>query len=174
MATDPSSPHQFAGDGLNETVWETIAVMAGAARGGDATSFFELAKVLKPHGPTAIVYTRLLLGQTVVRRLEVANPTDQQLRSLVQEASLNLRVLGRFTDNEAELTLRDLFADTASPVADAPAGSAFVLYGIALLGALMQDPATDLASVRPYVVRKCSQLAESKPDSLGFLRGSAP
>lgn len=140
--------------------------MAAAARTGDASKYGALAVQLKDDGPTAIIYLTFLLGQVVVQQLGVANPSDQQLHELTQRASLNLQVIGRFNNEDAELVLRDLFATPS--LDNAPKGSMFVLYAGALLGALVSE--RDLLDLRSYLVRKCMQLAEQRPETLGFLR----
>lgn len=157
-------------DGLNERVWQAVTGMAIAAHSGDVTTFVDLGKQLEGQVPTAVGYLDFLLGQTVVKRFNVRKPSAEQLTALVDEASLTLSVMGRFSVEDATLTLREMFS--SDPIPGATKGIFFVMYASILLGALMRDPVSELPVMRPWLRRKCAELVEREPGRFEYLRPS--
>jgi hypothetical protein len=157
-------------DGLNDPVWQVVTGMAVAAHSGDVPTFAALGKQLEGQVPTAVGYLDFLLGQTVVTRLNLGKPSDDQLRALADEASPALSLMGEFTVEQAALALREMFSSV--PIPEAPKGIFFVMYASILLGTLTRDPAAELPPMRPWLLRKCTELTEREPDRFEYLRPS--
>jgi hypothetical protein len=170
--TSESGAAGGAADGLNEDVWQIVTGMAIAASAGDVTTYRALGRRLEGQVPTAVGYLDFLLGQTIVARLQVRKPSDEQLAALVEEASLGLALMGRFTRDDAMLTLREMFGST--PIPEAPKGIFFVMYASVLLGSLTRDPATELPRLRSWLRRKCAELVDREPGRFEYLRPSQP
>jgi hypothetical protein len=107
-----------------------------------------------------------------VTRLGVRKPSEQELSKVVAEASLTMAVMGRFTEDDAALALREMFS--GRPIPEAPKGIFFVMYASVLLGALCGDPTTDLPGLRSWLRRKCTELVQREPGSFEYLRPIEP
>lgn len=155
-------------DGLNEEVWQAIVAMAVAAHAGDSDKWGAAARRTKSDGRTAAVYLRWLLGQTIVKRLATAKPSNDDLHSLAKSIEPQLKEIGRFDPHSAEQLLRELFA--SEPIESAPEGAYFIVYAGAILGLLLNStPENELSAMRSYIVRKCAMWARRDPEKFGFL-----
>jgi hypothetical protein len=115
-----------------------------------------------------VIYLNLLLGQTIVNRLGVPRPDDHHVIDLVRDASLCLASMGKFTEHDATLVIREMF--TSTPIEQAPKGIFFVMYASIMLGVLCHDPANELPTLRPWLIRKCAALLSREPGRFEYLR----
>jgi hypothetical protein len=156
---------------LNDHVWDTVIAMAVAAHALDPASCASRGKQLKGRVATAVGYAQFLLGLVVRQRLEVDKPSDDQLVELASETVGYLSAMGEFAQENVVVILRELFDGL---VEGSPRGIYFVMYATVMLGALCDDPAYDLAALRPAVRAKCLAMTTRYPGQFDCLGLSDP
>lgn len=140
-----------AADGLNDRIWRAVVAAVSAAHSKDPDTHAGVFRrwsvgITADEQNEGALYVWYLLQHFVSKRVG-AQPTTAELDAVADSIQDTFVVLVRGGEYEARETLRTAFA--LPPIKRRMAGGAFLMFGTAVLGALLDDSKPELARARP-------------------------
>ena len=146
---------------VDEQAWGLLTAAVSAANRGDEEAFAstttELTRVLDlEQQRVAGLYLVYLLRYALARAVGGHRPEAQELMPLASEHGHAFSAL--LQRAAPDLLVRTLLtAYKLIPAKDEVSGALFSLAATAALGTLLEDPANDLAAMRPHLVEWCDR-----------------
>lgn len=146
-----TSSRDRASTALVDATWSSIHESVLAAASKDLGRFRSAVLTFQDNAEAkdaAVRYVYYLLWRRLIG-IAQRKPTPEDLERIAQDIYPKVTTVSTIEQSSLAGMLRDVFRKDGTP--EGPMGYGFVIFGIAALAAMLEDPESDLADLRPYV-----------------------